>query len=91
MNVAARAHPRVPHWYLFAIGVVPEATGRGRGSALLEPVLACCDSERAPAYLEASTPDNARLYARFGFEPRDELELFPGVRVRPMWREPRSR
>jgi GNAT superfamily N-acetyltransferase len=91
MNVAARVHPREPHWYLFAIGVVPEATGQGRGSALLEPVLERCDSEGAPAYLEASTPDNARLYARLGFEPRDELELFPGVRVRPMWRAPRRR
>jgi len=89
MNTAARVHPREPHWYLFAIGVVPEATGQGRGSALLEPVLERCDSEGVPAYLEASTVDNARLYARLGFEPRHDLELFPGVRVRPMWREPR--
>jgi GNAT superfamily N-acetyltransferase len=89
MNVLARVHPREPHWYLLAVGVVPEATGQGRGSGLLEPVLTRCDAERLPAYLEASTADNARLYERLGFQPREELEIFPGVRVLPMWREPR--
>lgn len=89
MNVLARVHPREPHWYLLAVGVVPEETGRGRGSALLEPVLRRCDSEGVPAYLEASTADNARLYERLSFEARDELEILPGVRVRPMRREPR--
>jgi GNAT superfamily N-acetyltransferase len=89
LNRLARVHPREPHWYLFAVGVVPEATGQGRGSALLQPVLERCDAERLPAYLEASSEDNARLYARLGFEPRDEVEVLPGVPVRPMWREPR--
>jgi ribosomal protein S18 acetylase RimI-like enzyme len=88
MNRLARLHPREPHWYLFAVGVVPEATGQGRGSALLEPVLRRCDEERLAAYLEASSEDNARLYARLGFERRAEVEVFPGVCVRPMWREP---
>jgi len=89
VNKLARLHPREPHWYLFAVGVVPEATGRGRGTSLLEPVLERCDAERLPAYLEASSEDNARLYARLGFERRDEVEVLEGVRVRPMWREPR--
>ena len=89
MNAMARVHPREPHWYLMAVGVVPEAMGQGRGTALLEPVLRRCDEERVPAYLEASTADNARLYERLGFEPREEIEILDGVRVRPMWREPR--
>jgi GNAT superfamily N-acetyltransferase len=89
MTTMAREHPREPHWYLFAVGVVPQATGRGRGAALLEPVLRRCDEERLPAYLEASSADNARLYRRLGFEPRAEIEILDGVRVRPMWREPR--
>jgi GNAT superfamily N-acetyltransferase len=89
MNVLARVHPREPHWYLLAVGVVPEATGQGRGSAVLEPVLKRCDADGLPAYLEASSTDNVRLYERLGFEPRDEVEVFPGVRVRPMYREPR--
>jgi GNAT superfamily N-acetyltransferase len=88
MTRLARLHPREPHWYLFAIGVVPEATGQGRGSALLRPVLRRCDADRVPAYLEASSTDNARLYARLGFEARDEVEVLDGVVLRPMWREP---
>lgn len=89
MTALGRLHPREPHWYLMAVGIEPEETGKGRGSALLAPVLQRCDSDGVPAYLEASTPDNARLYHRLGFEARDELEILPGVRVRPMRREPR--
>jgi GNAT superfamily N-acetyltransferase len=89
LNKLARLHPREPHWYLFAVGVVPEATSQGRGAALLAPVLARCDAELLPAYLEASSEDNARLYARLGFDRRGEVEVLEGVRVRPMWREPR--
>jgi ribosomal protein S18 acetylase RimI-like enzyme len=89
MTRLARVHPREPHWYLFAVGVVPAATGQGRGTALLAPVLARCDAERLPAYLEASTEDNARLYERLGFERQEEIEVLEGVRVRPMIREAR--
>ena len=89
MSAVAKVHPKEPHWYLMAVGVVPEAQGQGHGAALLEPVLRRCDVERLPAYLEASTADNARLYERLGFQARDEVEMLPGVRVRPMWREPR--
>ena len=90
MTTVARQHPKEPHWRLMAVGVVPKSTGQGRGSALLEPVLQRCDAERVPAYLEASGEDNARLYARLGFESRGEIEIFEGVRVRPMWRAPKS-
>lgn len=89
VNALARVHPKEPHWYLFAVGVVPEATGQGRGRALLEPVLARCDAERVGAYLEASTADNARLYERLGFRSRGEVEILDGVRVQTMWRVPR--
>ena len=89
MSVLARAHPKEPHWYLFAVGVVPEARGQGRGTKLLEPVLSRCDEERVPAYLEASSADNVRLYERLGFAQRGEIEIPGGARVRPMWREPR--
>jgi GNAT superfamily N-acetyltransferase len=90
INATARVHPKEPpHWYLLAIGVVPEEVGKGRGSALLRPVLERCDAEGAPAYLEASTDANARLYERLGFERREEIEVLPGVRSLAMWREPR--
>ena len=51
LSTVAKAHPREPHWYLVAVGVVPEAQGEGRGAKLLEPVLRRCDEERVPAYL----------------------------------------
>jgi ribosomal protein S18 acetylase RimI-like enzyme len=85
-----RKHPHEPHWYLFAIGVDPSHQGRGVGSALLRAVLAQCDARREPAYLEASTPDNARLYARHGFALLHELRLGQdGPPVSLMWREAR--
>ncbi len=84
-------HPKPPHYYLFALGVDPQAQGRGLGSALLAAVLAKCDAEGAAAYLEASTPANARLYGRHGFVATGEVALAGGGPVvTTMWREPRA-
>ncbi|MEU1503144.1 GNAT family N-acetyltransferase [Streptomyces sp. NPDC005732] len=63
----ARARPRYPHWYLADIAVDGAARGLGIGSALLTHRLAEIDAQAAPAYLEATAPDNQRLYERFGF------------------------
>jgi hypothetical protein len=82
----ARSHPHEPHWYLLFIGVVPEATGSGKGAELLRPPLARCDEEGVPAYLEATSDASARLFGRFGFETLEELVLPTGVAVRRMWR-----
>lgn len=76
-------HPRLPHWYLYAIGAL--TPGRGIGHRLLEYRLARAGPEAA--YLEASTPASARLYARHGFR---SMGLVPGstkdVPVYAMWR-----
>jgi GNAT superfamily N-acetyltransferase len=85
----ARVHPVEPHWYLPFVGVEPGAIGRGLGTALLEPVLDRCDREGLGAYLEATSAASARLFTRLGFEPREHLEVLPGVSVTPMWRPPR--
>ena len=79
-----KRHPEEPHWYLGFLGVEPDLQGRGIGSALMQPVLARCDRERVPAYLEASTERNRRLYERHGFELVEEIRL-PGDGP-PMWR-----
>jgi ribosomal protein S18 acetylase RimI-like enzyme len=88
-------HPREPdyppHYYLAFLGVDPVWQGRGLGAALLAPVLERCDSERAPAFLEASTPRNRALYERHGFAVTEEFKL--GRSAPPqwrMWREPRD-
>ena len=85
------AHPHdVPHFYLFVLGTAPDARGRGIGGALLRHVLATCDRDGLPAYLESSDPRNVPLYERHGFRVLSELEVVPGGPVvRPMWRDPR--
>lgn len=85
-----RNHPHERHWYLPAIGVATAWQGRGYGAALLRPMLDRCDSERLPAYLEASTPRNRALYERHGFEVVEEGRYATdGPPLWRMWREPR--
>jgi ribosomal protein S18 acetylase RimI-like enzyme len=87
-NLVQREHPREPHWYLFVIGVVPEAVGRGVGSELLRAVLSRCDEQKEPAYLEASTMGGVRLYERHGFRVLKEVQLgSDGPPIWPMWRD----
>jgi GNAT superfamily N-acetyltransferase len=84
-----RGHPRAAHYYLAVLGIEPESQGRGLGSALMFPVLHRCDTERVPAYLEASSPRNRALYERHGFEVTKEFRV--GADAPPiwgMWREP---
>jgi ribosomal protein S18 acetylase RimI-like enzyme len=85
-----RTHPATPdHWYLAVLGTDPSAQGRGRGSALLNPVLERCDLDGMGAYLESSKERNIDFYARHGFRVVEELRLLRGPRVWRMWREPR--
>ncbi len=79
-----------PHYYLAFLGVDPVWQGRGLGSALIAPVLARCDRERTPAFLEASTPRNRAMYERHGFRVLGEFKLGRGAPPQwRMWREPR--
>ena len=87
-----RKHPRSPaHWYLPVLGVATACQGRGFGAALMRPVLARCDREGTPAYLEASTPRNRALYERHGFEVVEECRYAAdGPPMWRMWREPQA-
>ncbi|HJQ07660.1 MAG TPA: GNAT family N-acetyltransferase [Nocardioides sp.] len=62
-----RLHPREPHYFIPMIGVATTAQGTGIGSLLLEQLTARADAEGLPIYLEATSPDSARLYRRHGF------------------------
>ena len=46
----------------------PAHQGTGIGTALLEPVLATCDRDGVPAYLESSKEANVPYYERFGWK-----------------------
>lgn len=86
----AEHRPAEPAAYLQLIGVVPAHQGRGHGRRLLDPVLQRCDTTGTPAYLEATSEANRRLYQRHGFEATAEIRLPQGPAVWPMWREPQT-
>lgn len=80
-----RHHRDVPpaHWYVFVVGVSPEAQGTGAGRALLEPVMSRARAEGLPCYLETAQPKNVGFYQHLGFrvlvevvEPRSGLRLW---------------
>lgn len=86
-----RFHPTQAHYYLFAIGVVPEAKGQGLGSALISQVLRNCDEEGVPAYLENSKEENIDFYEGHGFEIMREVNITSSAPpLWLMWREPRE-
>ena len=71
-------HPKFEHWYLNMIGVSASARGLGVGTALLQHGIDRLNG--VAAYLEASTPDSAALYARHGFVPVGGYgKKFPGT------------
>lgn len=80
--------PEQPHFYLHLLGARDRSRGQGLGSVLLDRVLAVCDAERTPAYLEASTLRAAALYERHGFEHLAAIDFAPGVTLHPMLRTP---
>ena len=83
-------HPKEPHWYLATLGTDPSRQGEGIGTSLMEPVLAHCDREGLPAYLESSKERNVPFYSRLGFEVTEAVDL-PGAgpTIWTMWRTPR--
>ena len=88
--VLERHHPREPHWFLEALGAIPEARGTGVGGRVVQPVLDLCDDARLPAYLESSNPRNWTFYERHGFVRGVPLPVPSGCPpVMPMRREPR--
>jgi len=89
LQAIERCHPTEPHWYLEILGTEPAHQGKGVGGALMAPVLARCDEEALPAYLESSKERNVPYYERHGFRVTDEIRLpKDGPPLWLMWREP---
>ena len=86
-----RYHPKEPHYYLFAIGALPNCQGQGVGSALISQMLRRCDKEQMPAYLENSRQTNLDFYRGHGFEVQRQVRFADDAPpVWLMWREPGS-
>jgi ribosomal protein S18 acetylase RimI-like enzyme len=83
MRRIERRHPQTPHWYLSELGVRPESQGRGLGSQLMFEMLARCDREQTPAYLESSTERSRALYERHGFRTTEVIRMPRGGP--PLW------
>ena len=83
-------HPTEPHWLLHMIVVDPAHRGKGIGSALLRHSLERCDREGALAALDATSPRNAALYERVGFEHQHEIQVGSSPTIYSMIRRPQS-
>jgi GNAT superfamily N-acetyltransferase len=92
LGAIERKHPiDPPHWHLAVLGTEPAAQGKGRGSAVLQPVLEHCDRAGEPAYLESSKEANVPFYERHGFRVTERLDLPKGgPSLWLMWRDPQS-
>lgn len=90
MHAMHEVHPEEPHWYLQGLGTDPPRQGQGLASAALGPVLARCDTEGVPAYLESTKERNVGFYETHGWRVTGELDLpDDGPRLWTMWRTPR--
>jgi GNAT superfamily N-acetyltransferase len=84
-------HPTDPHEYLWFLGVVPAAQGRGVGGDLMRPGLDRADGADVPAYLEATSSRSKTLYERHGFVATAPIAVAGGPPLWPMWRRPARR
>lgn len=81
--------PREPHYYLFAVGVLPEWRGQGLARKILAPMFERADREQLPCWLENSNPRNESLYRGMGYVPVETFEAAPGCPpIATMMREP---
>jgi ribosomal protein S18 acetylase RimI-like enzyme len=80
-----------PYLYILMVGVTPTHQGKGLGSSLLRALMADCDEQGLPIYLETETQENVRMYDRYGFELVKQVTLEKlGLPMWEMMREPNA-
>lgn len=80
---------RQPHWYLWILGVDPEAQGQGVGSALLRSMMGREDVRGRACALETMKERNVRFYKKHGFRVTGHGRApFGGPEVWAMRRDP---
>ncbi|TFF93216.1 MAG: GNAT family N-acetyltransferase [Promethearchaeota archaeon] len=72
-----------PHWYLSPLAVDPEYQGKGYASKLMQPMIAKCEREGFPIYLNTQVKRNVEIYKHLGFKVIDKTSL-PQVNL-PHW------
>ena len=84
--------PQIPHLYLPSMAVRPQSRRLGIGGMMLAAGFERAAASAVPVYLEASSPDNRRFYARHGFSNHDApIHIADDApTLQPMWRELRS-
>lgn len=68
-------HPKKPFCYLWFIGVSPESQNHGKGSLLLEEIIAKSIQDGRQVYLETSMVNNLPWYQKHGFEIFEKINL----------------
>ncbi|GID26988.1 GNAT family N-acetyltransferase [Paractinoplanes brasiliensis] len=81
-------HPTDPHWHLLFLAVRPPRQNHGLGARLLAHTHARLDADGIPAYLEATSPQNQRLYHRHGYTDMTPptIEITDSIPLYRMWR-----
>jgi GNAT superfamily N-acetyltransferase len=89
-RVMEHHHPEAPHHYVALVGVRSKRRGKGIATAMLRRHHRILDRDGIPAYLEAVSPQTAKLYGTLGYKPLgDRYGLEDGGPwLYPMWREP---
>jgi GNAT superfamily N-acetyltransferase len=84
-------HPAEPHWYLLFLAVLPDRQSQGLGSLLMNHTHTGLDAG-IPAYLEATSLQNRRLYQRHHYTDMDPatFALSDGTLLYRMWRPPQG-
>ncbi|MFE0556638.1 GNAT family N-acetyltransferase [Paenibacillus sp. NPDC058910] len=74
MRITRSAAPSSPHHYLIMIGIIPEAQGRGIGTAMLLHLIQVvhADNKSHGIALDTENKGNVNLYQRLGFALKHE-------------------
>jgi ribosomal protein S18 acetylase RimI-like enzyme len=68
----SNSHNHFPHnqkyFYLYLIGVLPEAQGKGIASKLINPFIEISKMQNFPIFLETANKKNIEIYKKKGFE-----------------------
>ena len=85
-------HPNDAHWHLLFLAVRPDRWSQGIGSELMNHTHSRLDADGVPAYLEATSEQNRRLYQRHGYTDMSPptLAVSDGSVLFRMWRPARN-